>query len=99
MIKRIEYDEYWSRDRAGRIGTISPENSEELLTEVFGQPDKGDGYKVTKAWYMKGTENGKDFFCSVYDYRGDRWHVGGSPGAVEFLERYIAEYKFNRSQA
>jgi hypothetical protein len=99
MIKRIEYDEYWSRDRAGRIGTLNPEITPNLLTALFGQPDKGDGFKVTQAWYLKKVEGGREMMFSIYDYRGDRWHVGGDPGAVEFLERYIAEYRFNRSQA
>lgn len=62
------------------------------LVEVFGQPGKGDGYKVDALWILQ-FENGR--IVTIYNYKdgknynGDagkpvwrirNWHIGGTVG-------------------
>ena len=51
----------------------------EKLVHVFGPPVKyaHDG-KVTYTWALRVG----DTIITIYDYKGDRWHIGGKTGAV-----------------
>jgi GTPase involved in cell partitioning and DNA repair len=55
--------------------------SRAALEDVLGSPDGGDGYKTSAEWTLI-FEDGT--LATVYDYKGDEWHIGGhGPAAAE----------------
>jgi hypothetical protein len=88
-----------------RQGRIEADYSE--LVSVFGQPDRGDGYKTDAEWRMRFPDG---TLATIYNYcdgvasrgrRGKpveqigRWHVGGSSElAVEWIENTLEDAAF-----
>lgn len=69
------------------------------LVELFGEPQKGDEYKVDAEWIIR-FKNSCDYTCHIYNYKtgknylGDNgkdvedisiWHIGGTNREVVYL--------------
>lgn len=53
----------------------------EAIENVFGKPTSYDDGKTTHEWWLRFADG---TIATVYDYKGDRWHIGGfSYKAVE----------------
>jgi len=58
-----------------RVSPLTDAISDKEIERSFGAPILLDGDKVTRFWVFLSSSG--DVF-TVYDYCGDRWHVGGS---------------------
>lgn len=64
------------------------EATEAQLLRTFGPPDELNGDKTTMEWDLE-FDNG--VIATIYDYRGDRWHVGGfDPAAVDMVKESLS---------
>ena len=63
--------------------------NENKLIKAFGEPRKGSG-KVRMEWAFNYLEDG-EVKCqfTLYDWKGDRWHVGGTDESEKYLDRII----------
>lgn len=59
--------------------------TKKALTAIFGPPTKLDDDKVTTEWMLDigGT------IVTIYDYKGDKWHIGGRGGAAVVLVKMV----------
>lgn len=79
------------------IGQITGHPTVADISKVLGfKPNcGGDGEKVEYEWKFRVGKTGP--VISIYDYRGDRWHIGGnSADHVDALIPFFADGSINK---
>ena len=101
MNTKLKHNPNLNTNGTGLVGYIDITYKE--LVNVFGEPGKGDGYKVDAEWNIK-TPNG--LIATIYNYKtgknylGDKglnveditkWHIGGkNDEVVELVDLAMA---------
>ena len=74
-MKTIVKSEKWA---LGSFLAEIPNYPVNVLIRLFGQPVKNPCEKVQYEWNVSYQEDGQEIFIfRIYDYYGDRWHIGG----------------------
>lgn len=74
--------------RSGALGEIDSTVTVEELTELFGQPNRDNVDGKTEYEWLIEFEDGQ--VASIYDYKGDKWHIGGfNPNVVTRIKKLI----------
>ncbi len=62
----------------GCLLSYLPKYSINVLTQLFGKPEIGPNPKIQHQWTVSFQQNGEEIWAfRIYDYYGDRWHLGG----------------------
>lgn len=72
------------RAGTGYIGTIEATYAD--LVEIWGQPDKGDGYKTEAEWLIRLAENK---VATIYNYKTSRSYNASNPIVTELNEWHV----------
>jgi hypothetical protein len=70
------------------IGYLPAWSTKKITNLVGFQPIRQKGLKTTIEWILM---NEAGTCVTIYNYKGDRWHVGGGRGSVQLAQELFGD--------